>query len=84
MDLTKEEFEVLYNIGEGISDTYQLQNFTELDFDKLKKIISRLEGLRLVVVSKKCDENGECWDAKATEHAIPLYEKYKHWIPVEV
>ena len=82
IELKKDEFEVLFNIVEGCSDTHQLQNFTETKLDRLKEIMNKLEGLGLIVVVRKYDDHykEDFWDAKATERVELAYEKYKDWL----
>ena len=64
MDLSKEEQEVLDNIREGITDSYQIQNFTHLSFEKIKLIFEKLEKLGFINILRKHDQtyNDEYWD----------------------
>ena len=83
MELTKQEFEVLWNIEEGISDTSQLQVFTNFNLEELKKILLKLEKLNLITIDKKFDKsyNEDYWNASTTEKAKETYKKYQKWIP---
>jgi len=66
MKLTKDEEEVLENIQEGISDTGVLRLFTNLDLEKIKEIMNKLERLGLIEIVRKYDEHykEDYWDAK--------------------
>lgn len=83
MELTKEEFQVLWQVEEGNGSSDAIISFTNLSVTMVKKILKKLERLRLVELKIKHDVRckEEFWDAKTTENAKPLFEKYKNWIP---
>ena len=74
MSLSEQESEVLENISEGITDNFQLENFTDFTKEKLKQILGSLEQKKLVTVKKKIDEvtGEELWDMTLTEEGEKL------------
>jgi len=84
MDLTKEEFRVLWQLEEGSNFIEEIEQFTEIPEDKIKKILIKFKEIGLIKINKKYDEHykKENWfSTLEREKSKPLYEKYKGWIP---
>jgi len=89
MKLTEEEFDVLWQIEEGIDsfDSIRSCNHKNLSLDKIKEIAKKLEKQGLIKINKKFDPYYKKeWEEiiiTDKENVYPLYKKYKEWIPKE-
>jgi DNA-binding MarR family transcriptional regulator len=72
--LTELEFSVLRNIDDGNNKLDELSLFTELGIENVKKILTKLEKLELIRITKNFDTNlmREIWHALTTEKARGL------------
>jgi len=80
MIITKQEFQVLYSIDEGKNDIREIKQTVDIDVDKIKKILEKLDKLVLIKLTKKED----FWFAYITDKANKRYisnKKYSKWIP---
>ena len=80
MIITKKEFQVLYSIDEGKNDIREIKQTVNIEVDKIKKILEKLEKQVLIKLTKKED----FWFAYVTEKANKGYisnKKYSKWIP---
>ncbi|MBS3167745.1 hypothetical protein J4216_01330 [Candidatus Woesearchaeota archaeon] len=78
MKLTKEAFEILSNIEEGMNDLNQIYTSTNLEKDKIKEIFLKLEKLNLITITKKYDSyyKEDYWNAKTTKEGLEVFNEY--------
>ena len=80
MTITRQDFHVLCSIDEGKNDIREIKQVVNIDFDKIKKILEKLDKLVLIRLTRKED----FWFAYVTEKANKGYisnKKYSKWIP---
>ena len=83
MELSKEEFDVLWAIEDGAGTLEQAFVSTCMDLEEIKKIFEKLETLEIITITKTFDSyyNKEFWTAQSTEKAKDIFKKYQAWIP---
>ena len=77
VDLTREEFQVLWQVEEGNESPEGIVSFLEFSIGDVERALLLLHKYKLIDLQKK--EEG--WNAKITEKARELYAQYEHWIP---
>ncbi len=83
-ELTKQEFEVLWQIEEGASFDDEIVSLIHIDANKLKSILAKLEKSGLVSLEKKHDEHYKKDNLLIKLNksvAEEYYKKYSAWIP---
>lgn len=80
MTITRQDFHVLCSIDEGKNDIREIKQIVNIDFDKIEKILEKLDKLVLIKLTRKED----FWFAYITEKANKTYisnKKYSKWVP---
>lgn len=80
MTITKQDFHVLCLIDEGKNDIREIKEVINIDFDKIKKILEKLNKQVLIKLTRKED----FWFAYVTKKGNKRYisnKKYSKWIP---
>lgn len=77
VDLTKEEFQILWLVEEGNGAPEGIVSFLEYSFEDVRNAFRMLEKYGLITIRKEDD----AWMAKTTDKARELYAQYEHWIP---
>ncbi len=77
VELTKEEFQVLWQIEEGNCMPEGIESFLDYSLEDIKNVFVFLHKHRLIHL----ETEGDFWRAKTTEKAREIYTQYEHWIP---
>ena len=77
VDLTKEEFQILWLVEEGNGIPEGIVSFLDFSLEDVKHTLLFLEKHGLITVHTE----GDFWQAKTTLKAQELYAQYEHWIP---
>jgi len=77
VDLTREEFQILWFVEEGNGIPEGIVSFSEYSLEDIRNTFRMLEKNGLIQVKK---QEGS-WEAKTTDKAKELYAQYEHWIP---
>lgn len=77
VELTKEEFEILWHIEEGNNVPEGLAAFLDYSLEDIKNTFVFLQKYGLI----KLETSQDLWTASTTEKARELYAQYEHWIP---
>lgn len=77
VDLTREEFQILWLVEEGNGIPEGIVSFSDFSLEDIKHTLLFLEKHGLVHI----EANGEFLQAKTTPKARELYSQYEHWIP---
>lgn len=77
VELTKEEFQVLWQIEEGNGMPEGVESFLDYSLEDIKSVFVFLHKHGLVNLQTE----GDFWRAQTTEKARDLYAQYEHWIP---
>lgn len=76
VELTREEFQVLWQIEEGNALPEGIESFLDFSLEDIKNVFVFLHKHGLIDL----ETSGEYWNAKTTEKAKDLYAQYEHWI----
>ena len=77
VDLTREEFQILWLVEEGNGIPEGIVSFSEFSLEDIRHTLLFLEKHGLVHI----EVNGEFLQAKTAPKARELYSQYEHWIP---
>ena len=77
VELTKEEFQILWLVEEGNGIPEGIVSFLEFSVEDVKHTLLFLKKYGLIHL----ETEGEFWTAKTTKKAQDMYAQYEHWIP---
>ena len=77
VELTKEEFQILWFIEEGNGIPEGMVSLSEFSLEDIKHTLLFLEKHGLIEIRKDSD----FWQATTTMKAKDIYAQYEHWIP---
>lgn len=77
VELTREEFEILWYIEEGNAIPEGLASFLDYSLEDIKNTFVFLHKYGLI----ELNTSGDLWNASTTEKAKDMYSQYEHWIP---
>ena len=77
VDLTREEFQILWLVEEGNGIPEGIVSFLEYSLTDVRDTFRMLEKYGLIQIKKQED----FWEAKTTDKARELYAQYERWIP---
>ena len=76
VELTKEEFQVLWQIEEGNVMPEGVESFLDFSLEDIKNVFVFLHKHGLIHL----ETSGDYWKAQTTEKARGMYAQYEHWI----
>jgi len=77
MELTKEEFQILWLVEEGNGNPEGIVSFLGFAEEDVKHALRTLQRHGLI----ELQESAGMWSATTTEKAKDLYAQFEHWIP---